>query len=234
MDRIVVIGARSGSKRVPNKNIRLIGDIPLIAYTLEKADKLQYPTYVSSESDEILDIVEFYSSAHTIKRPAELASDTATDIDWIKHLLIQSIDEKRGSFPEQVILLRPTTPLRCVRTLLRAINEFDSTKFTSLRSVEEMSESCYKKFKINNGILEGFSNEYKDLPNQSVPHTYTGNGYIDILLTTQIMEEDDMYGNKIQPFITENTVEIDTENDLNYMDYLIKEQNGPLLRKSCH
>jgi CMP-N-acetylneuraminic acid synthetase len=219
--KIVICGARSGSKRVINKNIRVVGDYPLIVYTLDTAKSLGYPTYVSSDSDEILDTVQRYSTATAIKRPEELASDTATDYDWIYHLL-QQVYEKTNEYPEQLIFLRPTTPFRCVRTIQNAIERFDKNKYTSLRSIEELSESSYKTFFLDNGFLRGFSEKYQDLPNQQVPPTYKSNGYVDILQTKQIIEFDSLYGNSIMPFITENTVEIDTERDIKYANWLIE------------
>ena len=219
MNKIVVIGARAVSQRIVNKNLRKLGEYPLIVHTLQIAKELNLPTYVSSDSEEILDLVEYWSDFNTIKRPAELASDTATDLDWIKHLL-----KEFDTLPEQLIFLRPTTPLRNIKVVKNAISIFDPDRYTSLRSVHELSESSFKTFTIEQGILKGFSDEYKDQPNQLVPPTYSGNGYVDILVTQQILENNTLYGNSIMPFITQHTVEIDTPNDLLYANWLQKEK----------
>ena len=217
-NRIVIIGARGNSSRILNKNLRSIDCIPLIVFTLKVAEELGYPVYVSSDSDKILDTVEFYSGAHTIKRPDELASETAIDKDWIRHLLTTYYEE-HNSFPMEMIYLRPTTPFRNAGVLRNAIEKFDNVKYTSLRSVEEMRESAFKTFTIDNGYLKGFSDKDKDMPNQLVTPTYSGNGYVDILVTKQLLEFDTLYGNSIQPFLTPKSVEIDTEDDLAYANY---------------
>lgn len=219
MNKIVVIGARAGSKRIVNKNLRTINGVSLLHYTLDIATQLEYPIYMSSDSDEILNYAKNYKNTTIIKRPSELASDTATDLDWIKHLL-----KELDTLPEQLIFLRPTTPLRDINIVRNAINVFDPDRYTSLRSVHELSESSFKTFTIQQGVLKGFSDEYKDQPNHLVPLTFSGNGYVDILVTQQILENDSLYGNSIMPFITKPTVEIDTPYDLLYADWLIKEK----------
>lgn len=215
-NKIIIIGARGGSKRVENKNLRMIGKYRLLDYTLKSANSLGYPIYLSSDYRSILELGEEYG-VNIIKRPKELASDTATDLDWIKHLL-----NTLSELPEQLIFLRPTTPFRYKPHLLDAIEKFDKTKYTSLRSVEELSESSYKTFIVKDGYLKGFSEEYQDMPNQQVPATYKSNGYIDILVTQQILEFDTLYGNSILPFMTRPVLEIDTEKDIKYANFLLE------------
>jgi CMP-N-acetylneuraminic acid synthetase len=228
-NKIVIIGARGGSKRVYNKNIRNLGKYPLIGHTLITANLLGYPTYVSSDSDIILDTVEEFKKnlhnekIHLIKRPKELASDEATDIDWIKHLLTEHY-KSHNNFPEQLIFLRPTTPFREVKIVRKAIEQFDSIRYSSLRSAHELSESGFKTFIINNGYLQPLSRCDVDKPNQLVPPTYSGNGYVDILDPKQILEFNTLYGNSIQPFVTPYTVEIDTEEDIKYANWLLQER----------
>jgi CMP-N-acetylneuraminic acid synthetase len=224
MNKIVIIGARGESQRVKNKNLRLINNTPLIIYTIHTAQFLGCPIYVSSDSDLILETVNQFTVAHTIKRPETLATCISTDYDWIHHLILE-VYKETDEMPLQLIFLRPTTPLRDQKVVRKAVDSFDSSRYTSLRSVEYMKESAFKTFTIDNGYLTGLSHEHKDLPNQLVPQTYSANGYVDILQTRQIVEIGDIYGDKIQPFITENTVEIDTEEDINYANYLLRNKN---------
>ena len=184
---------------------------------------MDIPIYLSSDSDEILNYGK-KNNVNIIKRPEELANDTATDYDWIYHLL-QKVYEEKNEYPKQLIFLRPTTPFRCVCTILEAIEKFDKNKYTSLRSIEELSESSYKTFILENGFLKGFNEKYQDLPNQQVPPTYKSNGYIDILQTKQIIEFDSLYGKYIMPFITEHTTEIDTEDDIIYANFIVRRMN---------
>jgi CMP-N-acetylneuraminic acid synthetase len=155
-----------------------------------------------------------------IKRPIELASNTSTDIDWIRHLLLTYYEQKK-EFPEELILLRPTTPFREISILKEAIKNFDSKKYTSLRSVEELKESIYKTYFLKNGYLEPIDKDNSNVANQTLPISYGANGYIDILTTKQILESDDIYGDKIMPFITSRTIEIDDEFDFKLAEKFI-------------
>jgi CMP-N-acetylneuraminic acid synthetase len=220
-DKIVICGARGGSSRVLNKNIRKLGEIPLIEYSLFTGELLGLPIYVSSDSDKILKIVKTHGSlVNIIKRPSILASNTSTDIDWIKHLL-SIYYEQNSSYPKQLIFLRPTTPLREISIVKEAIKKFNGSKYTSLRSVEELKESIYKTYFIKNCILEPFNKDNSNVANQTLPISYGANGYIDILLTEQILNSNDIYGDKIMPFITPRTIEIDDEFDFKLAEKLI-------------
>lgn len=221
MDKIVIIGARGGSQRVKNKNIRLLDNIPLINYTIRTAQFLGCPIYISSDSEEILKTANEFGVVHTIKRPEKFATNISTDYDWIYHLLTE-IYKTTNEYPKQLIFLRPTTPIRNPEIVRNAIDIFDSSRYSSLRSVEVTPESAFKMFTMSNGELERINDLYTDLPNQEVPQTYKANGYIDILQTRQIIEMPDIYGKKIQPFCTEPVIEIDTEEDFKYAEYVLK------------
>lgn len=231
MDKIIIIGARSGSKRVPNKNLKLLGNEPLINWSILCAKVvLRYDTYVSSDSDEILDIVRKESTEFRkiipIKRPSELASDISTDLDWIKHLLEEYYKVKK-EYPEKLIFLRPTTPIRDHRIVREAIKKFDEHEsFSSLSSLEPISEAIEKTFRLkkDNIVIPAYPNismEETNNPNQMFPQTYKANGYVDILKTENILKNNSLYGNKIFGFITPKTVDIDDIEDFQYAEFLL-------------
>lgn len=103
-----VILARGGSKRIPRKNLRVLGGQPLIAWTIGAALGSQRldGLVVSSEDDEILETAQEYGVC-TIKRPAELASDTASSYPALLH----AVDQCEMPL-ELVCLLQPTSPYR--------------------------------------------------------------------------------------------------------------------------
>ncbi|NVK18592.1 MAG: acylneuraminate cytidylyltransferase family protein [Methylocystaceae bacterium] len=106
---IAIILARGGSKRIPGKNVRLFGDKPMIVWTLEAAQKAKTVDRVilSSDDDEIMDVVRKWGGEVPFRRPSELASDEASSADAIMHALNElEIDD--GYF----VLLQPTSPLR--------------------------------------------------------------------------------------------------------------------------
>jgi CMP-N-acetylneuraminic acid synthetase len=100
----------------------------------------------------------------------------------------------------------------------------------SLRSVEEMSESAMKCFTLRPGsflVPIAGSMSAANLPNQMVTPTYKGNGYIDIVKARQVWEcpnEKNLFGDRCIGFITPRTIEIDTEEDLRYAEWIIQEK----------
>ncbi len=225
-----LILARLGSKGVKNKNIRLLNNKPLILYPIESAHKTKYidEIYVSTDSVEIANIVE-NAGAKVIKRPQELAIDTSLDVDAFKHAVAQ-FDLKTRMEP--LIHLRTTTPLIEAEILDKAIEYFweNEKKCTSLRSVQEISETVYKCFELNGKYLSGlfpncvekFGEEYYNLPRQKLPKTFSANGYIDVVFPKIFMNEDTFHGNRILAFETENIIEIDTEKQFLYLEYILK------------
>jgi len=220
-DTVVLIPARGGSKRVPRKNICDLNGFPLISYTINLALRLDIPTYVSTEDKEIADISRFYG-ANVIDRPKEYADDSSLDVAWIRHALY-ILREKENWKPTKIIFLRPTTPLRSLKTVKTAIKLF-TDYYTSMRSVEELPEAIEKTLRLRNGFLKSpFEDEEVSLlPNQSFEPSYKANGYIDIVRSQYVMLHGDLYGKRCRGIITPRTVEIDTMEDLEYAKYLLE------------
>ncbi|NDG77710.1 MAG: flagellar modification protein B, partial [Acidimicrobiia bacterium] len=86
MRRLAVICARAGSKGVPNKNLRLLGGVPLVVHTIRQAQacSLLDNIAVSSDSEEILKTAEGYGIKHLIQRPTEMATDVASKVPAIR------------------------------------------------------------------------------------------------------------------------------------------------------
>jgi len=223
MNIVSIIGARGGSKRIPNKNLARIGTIPLIGYSIMTARNLGYPVYVSTDSPEIAETSKGWG-AEVIDRPPDFATDLATDYGWIFHLLLEL--EARGEHtPDLLLFLRPTTPIRATFKIKEALDSLDSSS-SSLRSVEPITEALEKHFRIKGDYLESpfpMELDATNLPNQVFPKAYRANGYVDILRPHQVKTSltGDIYGTNIQAFITPKTIEIDTLEDLDYAHYYL-------------
>jgi N-acylneuraminate cytidylyltransferase len=223
---IALILARGGSKSIPKKNIKILGDKPLIGHVINSGFKTKNISeiYVSTDCDEISDISKFYG-AKIIKRPDELSQDFSTDIDGFIHALdfIPKSDE--------IIHLRATTPLVDPCILDQGINFYLENKknCTSMRSGHETPESAYKYFKIHDkyfkGLFDNESGEYYNLPRQKIPKTFKPNGYIDIVKTDIFKTGETFHGNNILAFITPITIEIDSIEEFEYLEYLIQNKN---------
>jgi len=209
VETITLIPARGGSKRIPGKNMVLLGGKPLIQYSIETAQKLGYAIYVSSDSDKILDFANNFDNVYIIKRPAKFSSDISPDIEWMRHALLHI----GGKEKKKIVFLRPTTPFRDFQLLKKAINEF-SDCYTSIRSIELMSEPVEKLLRVSRNEIN-----LAAIPKDKGDITYKANGYIDIVRPFFILKQDSIYGYRQQPFVTPRVPELDTPEDLEYAEY---------------
>jgi N-acylneuraminate cytidylyltransferase len=135
---IALIPARSGSKRLPGKNIKLLNDKPLIAYTVCAAKKtgLFSEVIVSTDSEEIAQISRQWGASVPSLRPGKFATDESTDIDWVLHAVNQMISRPLGEV-KHVAILRPTSPLRSGESIVRAMENLESCIWAdSIRALE--------------------------------------------------------------------------------------------------
>ena len=210
-----LIPARGGSKGVFRKNIKLLGKYPLIAYSIEacKRSNLIDNVYVSTDDVEIAKIAEQYGAIIPFIRPIEYSQDNSTDNEVLNHYF----DHIEG---DEVAFIRPTTPLRDPVILDKCINEYfkeNTNKCTGIRSMHLLPESPYKMYRLNEeGYCTGFFQDfngiknYTNLPRQTFPEAYHPNGYIDIIKEKYVREKN-TFGDKVMPFITDFSLEIDTQ-----------------------
>jgi len=226
---IAIVPARANSKTVKHKNVRMLRKHPVLAYSIMVAKKSKYidNVFVSTDSENYASLAKQYGAEVPFLRPDHLASDTATDIDVMLHFL-EWYKSHHGKLPKYLVHLRPTTPLRDPVIIDRAINTIITTKkkCTALRSVHEMSETAYKCFEIDDCYLKTIKDNLFDLEKandvrQHYPKTYHANGYVDILKTDYVLQKKKTHGDKVLHYLTDHTVEIDTEEDFAYLEYQI-------------
>ena len=225
---LAIIPARSGSKGVQDKNIKLLGEFPLIQWSIEACRKSQMinQVIVSTDSLDYKTLCEGMGVDIPFLRPAEISQDSSSDLEFITHALDWL--KANSKEPDFIVHIRPTTPLRSPRVIDDAIKNFiDKPEFSALRSVHEMSESAYKNFEISeDGCLMSVFSNMTDLDNSNVgrqffPKTFVPNGYVDVLKTSFIREHNLLHGNKVMPYITTAVTEIDSVADFNFLRYQI-------------
>lgn len=137
MKILYVIPARGGSKGIPRKNIKPLNGKPLIYYTIDVARQLTTDENicVTTDDDEIIDVVESYGLKVPFKRPEYLATDTATTNAVLLHAI--NFYEEKGDFYDVVILLQPTSPLRKTSHVKEALSIYND----SLDMVVSVKES---------------------------------------------------------------------------------------------
>ena len=232
---IGLIPARSGSKGVPGKNIKLLGGYPLIAYSIaasllsNKIDR----TIVTTDSEEYAEIARYFGAEVPFIRPKEFAGDSSDAIDYVKHAL-EWFDKNEFFVPDTLVLLCPPSPLRDPKIINAAIEHINTyPDATSLRSVMETQESPYKLFNIEDGFLKGMfpddpRPEYYNLPRQNFPRVFHPDGYIDIIKSNTVLEKNSLNGQKILSYISPGGGDIDRPEDFEFVDYLLKKENNPI------
>ncbi len=228
---VAVIPARSGSKGVVNKNIKLLAGHPLIAYSIVAAQLARSidRIIVSTNSKDYANIAREYGAEVPFLRPDEISSDTSTDYDFIKHLIDWMLHNE-GDIPKFLVHLRPTTPLREEKYIDSAIKHMKQAGYaTALRSVHEMSESAYKAFEIEGDYLKSIRSNYFALdiannPRQRFKKTYQANGYVDVIETEYVIESNMLHGDHVIAFVTPYVAEVDTVDDFDYLEYLVAKE----------
>lgn len=228
---IALIPARSGSKGVSNKNVRDLGGRSVLEWTIAAClrSTLIEKTIVSTDSDNYAALAHELGAEAPFLRPLEISTDHSTDFEFIHHALMWLSEYEE--VPEYVVHMRPTTPFRNPELIDEAIRCFvNDESVTALRSVHVMSESAYKTFEISEGgqlQRVGFGDANLDVSNnarQTFPDTYIANGYVDVLRVDFILESGLIHGDKVIPFITPVADEIDTEEDLRWLQYQLLEK----------
>jgi N-acylneuraminate cytidylyltransferase len=212
---IAIIPARGGSKRLPNKNRLLLNGMPLVAHSILYAqanNEIIDQIYVSTDDPEIKNIALQYG-AKVIDRPNAFSGDFEPTVSALKHV-IESIEEV-----ENVILLQPTNPLRPEILLKVCFQKFNELHVDSLFTV---SQNYHKLGKIINNIFQPFNYEIGQR-SQDLKPLYFENGLLYITKAALILDNK-IISDMAIPYITNHIfakVDIDTQEDFDYAEYLL-------------
>ena len=219
---LAVIPARGASKRVPRKNALLLGDKPLIAWSIEAAKKSRYidTVVVSSDDDEILSIAKEFG-ADMLKRPKELATDSATTFDTIVHV-IENVEKSY----EYIVLLQPTSPLRESVDIDEAIEMLEQKGADGVVSVCEMEHSpLWSNTLPDDMSMQNFlKDEVINKRSQDLQKYYRLNGAIYIVKIDKFLKQKSVFLDKnIFAFEMnqERSIDIDTKLDFKIANSLI-------------
>ena len=223
MKTLVVIPARSGSKGLPDKNIKLLNGKPLIHYSIEVAQQIfnNEDICISTDSDEYIKIVEKTGLRVPFVRPEILSTDKSTTQDVLLHCL--NFYEKKGLFYDYILLLQPTSPFReknHLEDILMANNE-ECDMIVSVKeadsnpyyvSLEENKEGYLKK------LMEG-----KFTRRQDCPKVYEYNGSMYLINVKSLKNTLISNFKKIRKYEMHSKYSIDIDNqlDFDFAEFLI-------------
>lgn len=219
MKILALVPARGGSKRLPGKNIRLLGDKSLIVWSLDVAKGIPEicDILVSTDDPDIAAVCREAGALVPWLRPAELATDTASSIDVALHAL-DWYEDKFGPV-DGLMLLQPTSPFRRTETIKQAISIFLTNGRRPVIGVSPAASHPAWCFEVaDNTLLPFFGNEFSNVlhRSQDLSPAYALNGSIYLAESSYIRRECTFLGPETYPLIMENleeALDIDTAHD---------------------
>ena len=239
---IALIGARAGSERVKDKNVRRLAGHPLLAYAIETARRAEVfdRIVVSTDSEQIAQVARWYGADVPFLRPAEYATSTSPDIEWISSTLPR-LDERYDLFA----IVRATNPFRGPDAIRRGLDQLLATpEADSIRAVERVKQHPGKMWVIDEvGRLMRplLDQSHLDVAwhagqYQALPPIYVQNSALEIAWTRVVAATGTREGRMLAPFMTEGYegLNIDDEDDFARAEELVatgRAQLVPIVRE---
>lgn len=220
---LAIIPARSGSKGLKDKNIKMMNGKPMIAYTIEAAQnsKIFEDIIISTDSEKYAEIAKKYGGSVPYLRDKKLANDNAKSSDVILDIL-NRVEKKYDSF----IMLQPTSPLRTEKNIIEAYKMYLEKKANSVVSVCEMEHSPLWANILNeerrmDSFLKGID---VNKNRQELETYYRINGALYIANVEYFKKYQNFYYKDSYAYVMkkENSIDIDDELDFKIAEYLIK------------
>lgn len=232
MKVLALIPARSGSKSVADKNIRMVGGKPMLVHSICHAKESKYVNriIVSTDSEKYAEVARNYGAETPFLRPRQYAMDTSLDIDVFLHAL-EYLRDIENYVPDIVVQLRPTYPVRNPADIDKMIQLLmQNPEADSVRCIAPAKEIAYKMWRMDQTgritpILQDIAEAY-NLPRQQLPSIYYQNACIDVIRTKTILESHSMSGNYIMGYKMEHNYDIDTEEELIKADRYLNLMSG--------
>lgn len=227
MKILALIPARGGSKRFPRKNIKLLGGVPLIAWTIRaaKASGVCTDVLVSTDDAEIANVAKANNALILGSRPAELATDTASSVDVALHEL--AVYEKDHGKVDGLLLLQPTSPFRTADNIREAVDLFNQTGGgRPIVSVSPVASHPAWSFRIIGGNTLDPVMGWDSIKGraQDLEPIYMLNGAIYIICPLKLRSERKFVTLDVVPYVMSNpkeVIDIDEEIDFEFSEFLI-------------
>jgi len=217
MNILALITARGGSKRIPGKNIRLLGGKPLITWSIEIAKEVDgiCDVLVSTDDSKIAEIAKNAGALAPWLRPAGLATDTASSEDVAMHAL--DWYEKEKGDVDGLLLLQPTSPFRKRETVARGIALFKEHSYKPIVAISPATSHPMWCVKLEGATIKTFfdSGGLK-MRSQDLPPAFTINGMFYLISPQDLRKMRSFYTNDVVPLVVNEaseSLDIDTEWD---------------------
>jgi CMP-N-acetylneuraminic acid synthetase len=227
MNYVALICARSGSKGLPGKNIKLLKGVPLVGWSIQTAHKIDRISrvIVSTDSDEIAKIAIKYGAEVPFLRPEKLSSDKSPE--WLvwRHA-INYLETTENKKPLNIVVLPPTSPLRLPEDVNNCIDEFERKKSDAVITVNEANRSPY--FNMIKNDKQGFSslviNPVKNVTRrQDSPKVFDITTVAYVVKSEFVKECNGLFEGKVKSVVVppERAIDIDNILDFKFAEYLL-------------
>lgn len=218
MKNIAIIPARSGSKGLKDKNIKLLNGKPLLVYSIEAALKSKCfdVVFVSTDSKKYADIARKYGAEVPFLRSKKNSSDKSNAWDVIREVLEKY--KKLGKQFDTFTYLQPTSPLRTSNDIKKSYKLYKDLKANSIVSVCEADTNplyCYHLPK-NNLLSKVLNVENENKRRQDADKYYTMNGAIYLSNVSNFLKTNDIYKNKCYAYVMDKKTSIDIDDELDF------------------
>jgi CMP-N,N'-diacetyllegionaminic acid synthase len=214
---LALITARGGSKRLPGKNIRMLGGKPLIVWSIDVAKNIPVicDILVSTDDPTIAVVCKEAGAYVPWLRPAELATDTASSVDVALHAL--DWYEAENSAVDGILLLQPTSPFRTQVTIKRGFELFSNHGYKPVLGVSPTHAHPMWTLKMEGDYIVPFIQDHGfGTRSQDLPPAYVANGSFYLITPAELRACRSFVGPKTIPLLIEppqEAVDIDTEWD---------------------
>lgn len=222
---ICIIPARKGSKGLKNKNIKILGGLPLIAWSIRTAKKCKFidEIIVSTDSLKISKIAKKYGAKVPFLRPKKFATDKSSSFSVLKHAI--DFYKKKNTFFEYVLLLEPTSPFRSYHDINNCIRKVIKNKIESIVSVTKVIDQhpTFLHYINKKNILIPYLNNLQNRHSrrQDIKPLFYLEGSIYISKISTLFKYKSFYHKKTQAFEIGKwkSLEIDDMDDFNLAEY---------------
>ncbi len=224
-----IIPARAGSKRLPRKNVRVLLGKPLVAHSIEAIRSALRVSriVVSSDDQEVLDIAASFDPTYPLRRPAELATDTALAIEFVRHALTTLEGAGEGPF-EAIAIVQPSSPLTTSADIDQTIELLENTTADSAVSVMELDHAIHPaKLKRMEGdkLLPYLVEEKGRMAAHQLPRLFVRNCSVYVTRRPTI-DSGEIIGNDSRGYVMprQRSVDINDELDWEFVQFLAQRE----------
>ncbi|HWQ95840.1 MAG TPA: acylneuraminate cytidylyltransferase family protein [Candidatus Methylomirabilis sp.] len=223
---IGLIPARGGSKGIPRKNIRLLGDRPLLNYTIEAAlaSNCLSQVFTSTEDAEIA-IIARKAGSEVIDRPPGLALDETLTLPVVQHA-VRIVENEYNRRLDYVVVMQATTPFRNSQDIDNAVRKLVLTGADSVVSVCQVTDVHPWKLKriVDDQLIPYSEKEIEGTRRQDLPPAYIRNGGIYAMRRDVAMLQNSMFGNDCRPYLMpfERSIDINSKMDFILAEIVLK------------